>query len=223
MSLGGFSSILIEGNSISFPKGTIPSSRRQYADRWVHRWHQRMCAKWRVELFGSSTLLIVGATGDVGSGCARCLAPLVKRVQLNARNGERLRRLAVELEADGVPVEIATGLPQFSRDADIVICAASLGSPSLLLGHTAPRHCLRRGLSEEPVSKRRVARRKGILRWSGSGHRRIEVYTGLSWSSKPASLPRCCPWMSAGGYGSCPGAPVRALLPGKGIHYSTAG
>ena len=37
-----------------------------------------------------ATLLIVGATGDVGSGCARCLAPHVKRVLLNARNVERL-------------------------------------------------------------------------------------------------------------------------------------
>ena len=49
-----------------------------------------------------STLLIVGATGDVGSGCARCLAHGVKRVLLHARNLERLRRLAAELEADGV-------------------------------------------------------------------------------------------------------------------------
>jgi ABC-2 type transport system permease protein len=44
-----------------------------------------------------STLLIVGATGDLGSGCARCLAPCVRRVQLCARNLERLRRLAAEL------------------------------------------------------------------------------------------------------------------------------
>jgi len=73
-----------------------------------------------------STLLIVGATGDVGSGCARCLAPFVKRVLLNARNEERLRRLAAELQAEGIQVEIATDLQQFSAEADIVICAASL-------------------------------------------------------------------------------------------------
>jgi predicted amino acid dehydrogenase len=85
-----------------------------------------------------STLLIVGATGDVGSGCARCLAPLVRRVLLSARNPERLRKLAAELEANGVQVEIATGLQRFSAEADIVICAASLASPSLLLGRLAP-------------------------------------------------------------------------------------
>src|SRR5205085_4735000 len=86
----------------------------------------------------TSTLLIVGATGDLGSGCARCLAPIVRRVLLCARNLERLRRLAAELEADGVQVEIATDLQRFSTEADIVICAASLASPSLLLRRIAP-------------------------------------------------------------------------------------
>jgi len=44
----------------------------------------------------------------------------------------------VELQADGVQVEIATDLQQFSAEADVVICAASLASPSLLLGRIAP-------------------------------------------------------------------------------------
>jgi predicted amino acid dehydrogenase len=63
---------------------------------------------------------------------------MVRRVLLSARNVERLRRLAAELEADGVQVEIATDLKQFSAEADVVICAASLASPSLLLGRIAP-------------------------------------------------------------------------------------
>jgi fatty aldehyde-generating acyl-ACP reductase len=62
----------------------------------------------------------------------------VRRVLLKARNVERLRRLAAELEADGVQVEIATGLQQFSAEADVVICAASLASPSLQLSRIAP-------------------------------------------------------------------------------------
>src|SRR5580692_10996469 len=85
-----------------------------------------------------STLLIVGATGDVGSGCAHCLAPIVKRVLLRAGNFEPLGRLAAELQAHGVQVEIATDLQRFSAEAEVVICAASLASPSLLLGQIAP-------------------------------------------------------------------------------------
>jgi predicted amino acid dehydrogenase len=63
---------------------------------------------------------------------------MVKRVLLSARNIERLRRLAAELEEDGVQVEIGTDLQQFSAEADVVICAASLASPSLFLGRIAP-------------------------------------------------------------------------------------
>jgi predicted amino acid dehydrogenase len=74
----------------------------------------------------------------VGSGCARCLAPFVKRIVLYARNAERLRTLAAELEADGSAVETATRIEQVPCAANIVICAASLASPSLLLGCIAP-------------------------------------------------------------------------------------
>jgi predicted amino acid dehydrogenase len=58
-------------------------------------------------------------------------------VLLSARNVERLGRLAAELQADGVQVEIATDTQRFSAEADVVICAASLASPSLLLGRIA--------------------------------------------------------------------------------------
>jgi len=60
----------------------------------------------------------------------------VKRVLLSARKVERLRGLAAELQDDRV--QVATDLQQFSAEADVVICAASLASPSLLLGRIAP-------------------------------------------------------------------------------------
>jgi predicted amino acid dehydrogenase len=43
------------------------------------------------------------------------------------------------LQTQGVQVEIARDLQRFSAEADVVICAASLASPSLLLGRLAPR------------------------------------------------------------------------------------
>jgi fatty aldehyde-generating acyl-ACP reductase len=139
VSLGGFSSILIEGNFDHLPErhDTVFTTGNTLTVGFIVQGIKKMCA-----LDGRniqrSTLLIVGATGDVGSGCARCLAPIVKRVLLNARNAERLRRLAAELQADGVQVEIATDLQGFSAEADLVICAASLAYPSLLLGRIAP-------------------------------------------------------------------------------------
>jgi len=139
VSLGGFSSILIEGNFDQLPEkhDTAFTTGNTLTVAFIVQGIQKMCARESRDL-ESSTLLIVGATGDVGSGCARCLAPYVRRVLLAARNVERLRKLATELEADGVEVEIATGQQQFSAEADVVICAASLACPSLLLGRIVP-------------------------------------------------------------------------------------
>ncbi|HSZ00535.1 MAG TPA: hypothetical protein VK788_13640 [Terriglobales bacterium] len=139
VSLGGFSSILIEGNFDQLPErhATVFTTGNTLTVAFIVQGIKKMCALEGRNL-RSSTLLIVGATGDVGSGCARCLAPLVKRVLLSARNVERLRKLAAELQAHGVQVGITTGLQQFSAEADVVICAASLASPSLLLGRVAP-------------------------------------------------------------------------------------
>jgi len=138
VSLGGFSSILIEGDFDQLPEreGTVFTTGNTLTVAYIVQSIRKMCALEDRDI-RSSTLLIVGATGDVGSGCARCLAPLVRRVLLFARNVERLRRLAAELEADGAQVEVATDLQQFSSEADVVICAASLASPALLLGRIA--------------------------------------------------------------------------------------
>jgi fatty aldehyde-generating acyl-ACP reductase len=139
VSLGGFSSILIEGNFDQLPARhrTVFTTGNTLTVGFIVQGIKKMCALEGRNL-RRSTLLIVGATGDVGSGCARCLAPLVKRVLLSARNEARLRRLAAELQSDGIDVQIGTDLEQFSAKPDLVICAASLASPSLLLGRVAP-------------------------------------------------------------------------------------
>ncbi len=142
VSLGGFSSILIEGNFDKLPerRHTVFTTGNTLTVGFIVQGIRKMCAL-EGRALHRSTLLIVGATGDVGSGCARCLAPFVKRMMLSARNPERLRTLAAELEAGGTKVEIATRQEQFTVQADIVICAASLASPSLLLGRIA-RHAI---------------------------------------------------------------------------------
>ncbi|HXB54883.1 MAG TPA: hypothetical protein VN461_08885 [Vicinamibacteria bacterium] len=139
VSLGGFSSILIEGDFDQLPDRheTAFTTGNTLTVAFIVQGIKKLCAL-EGRCLQRSTLLIVGATGDVGSGCARCLAPLVRRVLLTARNVERLGRLAAELQADGVQVEAATNRESFSSEADVVICAASVASPSLLLGRIAP-------------------------------------------------------------------------------------
>ena len=139
VSLGGFSSILIEGNFDQLPDrhDTVFTTGSTLTVAFIVQGIEKMCALRNRDL-RRSTLMVIGATGDVGSGCVRCLAGRVKRVLLCARNVDRLRALAAELESDGVEVEIVTELQRLSSKPDIVICAASLPSPSLLLGRIAP-------------------------------------------------------------------------------------
>jgi predicted amino acid dehydrogenase len=139
VSLGGFSSILLEGKFDQLPPGgrTVFTTGNTLTVAFIVRGIEKLCALQGRDL-RRSTLLVVGATGDVGSGCVRCLAAKVRRVQLYARNAERLRRLAAELESQGIDTEIGTDLGQFSEKADLVVCAASLPSSSLLLRNIAP-------------------------------------------------------------------------------------
>jgi predicted amino acid dehydrogenase len=138
VSLGGFSSILIEGNFHRLPerRDTAFTTGNTMTVALIVQGIRRMCALEGRDI-SRSTLLIVGATGDVGSGCARCLAPFVKHLVLCARNAERLRTLAEELRADGTDVAIAAGLEHVPFAADIAICAASVSSPSLRIGRIA--------------------------------------------------------------------------------------
>jgi fatty aldehyde-generating acyl-ACP reductase len=139
VSLGGFSSILIEGNFDLIPNRntSVFTTGNTLTVAFIVRGVEKMFGLEGRDL-GSATGLIVGATGDVGSGCARFLAPLVDRMILCARNVERLRRLQSELEAAGTRVDLATNIDELPACADLVVCAASLPSPSLLLDHLAP-------------------------------------------------------------------------------------
>jgi len=134
VSLGGFSSILIEGNFDRLPGATdtVFTTGNTLTVAFIVQGIKKMCTLEERELC-RSTLLIVGATGDVGSGCARCLAPFVKSVILCARNAKRLQTLAPELEAGGTEVQVTTRLDHVPFTADIVICAASLPSPLIRL------------------------------------------------------------------------------------------
>ncbi len=139
VSLGGFSSILIEGNLANLPggEGTIFTTGNTLTVSFIIQGIKRMCAL-EGRALADATVLIIGATGDVGSGCARCLTPFVNRLLLRARNHQRLNVLASELRAVGCQVEVASGSQEFDLEADIVICAASLPSPSFILNGISP-------------------------------------------------------------------------------------
>jgi predicted amino acid dehydrogenase len=84
------------------------------------------------------SVLVVGASGDVGSGCARCLAPQVKRLLLCARNPDRLRRFAAEFSCMNGRIEADTDLLRLTAQADVVVCAASAPNPIDMLEALPP-------------------------------------------------------------------------------------
>jgi len=134
VSLGGFSSILLEGKLDLLPQqaGTAFTTGNTLTVAFIVRGMERAA-----ELAGrdlrDASLLIVGASGDVGSGCAYSLAPKVKRLLLCARNSDRLQKLTSELSRLGTSIEADTDARRLVGKADFVICAASLSAPTLLL------------------------------------------------------------------------------------------
>jgi len=139
VTLGGFSSILLEGKTDLLPSHsqTAFTTGNTLTVALIVKGIERALALAGRDL-SESNVLIVGASGDVGSGCARCLAPRVKRLFLSARNPDRLRKFASEFLTLGSRVTPDTDLKQLIAKADVVICAASMPAPELLLDALPP-------------------------------------------------------------------------------------
>ena len=73
-------------------------------------------------------VLIIGASGDVGSACARSLAGQVGELVLSGRNASRLQAEAAALAAAG-PVSWSTDTEAVLGSATLVVAAASTPAP----------------------------------------------------------------------------------------------
>ena len=71
------------------------------------------------------TCAIIGATGAIGTACARVLAGDVGRLLLVARDQERLSALQDELQGQGSAVETTTDVAAAARQSEIIICVSS--------------------------------------------------------------------------------------------------
>jgi hypothetical protein len=168
-----------------------------------------------------STLLVIGATGDVGSGCARCLAPLVKRVMLYVRNAASHPCRRVEGGWNrGRNRNPSRSSSLCGRHRDLS------GEPGFTFASVVP-HCtrsnhLRCGLPEKPEPSRGYVRRPSLLWWSWTDCGRVEFHARFQRRPESASIPRCCPLMFTRRHGPRPGATFRAVLPGARFHHAGA-
>lgn len=76
--------------------------------------------------WSSSHIVILGATGSIGSVCARLLAGETKYITLVARQKDKLARLAATIAYEsGVAAKVSDDVRQSVRKADVVIAVSS--------------------------------------------------------------------------------------------------
>jgi fatty aldehyde-generating acyl-ACP reductase len=138
-SLGGFTSIVLEGRT-EVPAGCERLSLTTGNTLTVALIGQGIAGASRHlgMALSDATLLVVGSTGDIGSGCAAWLGSRVRRLLLAARHPDRLRRQEASLRRAGVKARASRDVEALLSEADIVVCAASMSEPQLDLLRLRP-------------------------------------------------------------------------------------
>ena len=134
--LGGFTSIFGEnghGSAIDSAPIAVTTGNTLTAAMAVAGL-RRAAAALGVEL-SRATVAIIGATGDIGSACARALAPQVGRLHLAARGRGKLDALAATLDG---PVHVTTDNREALDEAHAVLGVASASAPILEPDDFAP-------------------------------------------------------------------------------------
>ena len=136
--LGGFTSIALETEGVLLDEtATAFTTGNTLTAAYIVKGVEAAARRLGREI-SQATILIIGATGDVGSGCARYFSRSAKRILLVARNPRRLEALSAELRTQPAEIECSTDLGEFLGRSEIVISAASLAEPSLNLGPCPP-------------------------------------------------------------------------------------
>lgn len=136
VALGGFTSILLEGNI-----GTLTTTETKFTTgntltaAFILKSIESATASRSIDLL-KSNVLCIGATGDIGLACVHYLKHKVKKLLLCARNQQRLERTAMMLGKEKVNVGFSTSLDDLIGEADIIICVAS--SAGIRLGLCKP-------------------------------------------------------------------------------------
>jgi fatty aldehyde-generating acyl-ACP reductase len=137
--LGGFSSIVLEGKVDLLPRHeeVAFTTGNTLAVAYIVKAVERASALAGRPL-DRQRVLILGATGDVGSGCARYLFGRTARLLLCARNPNRLRKLQRSLVSNATGVSISSEPEDFFPEADFIIAAASLAAPRFSVRSVRP-------------------------------------------------------------------------------------
>jgi fatty aldehyde-generating acyl-ACP reductase len=138
VALGGFTSILLEAKraavSSSVPALTTGNTlTAAYIVKGVERAARQLAVP-----VADSTILVIGATGDIGSACVRYFGPRARKLLLAARGIGRLRQQLDALHDAGIAAEAGLEVRDLAPRADIVIAAASVTTPTFCLHDCRP-------------------------------------------------------------------------------------
>ena len=133
VTLGGFTSIVLEGNLDSFATGeTKFTTGNTLTAAFIVKGIEKAAARLHNNL-RESNVLIIGATGDIGMACTHYMKSRASKLLLCARNVQRLAKMAGELVNEDLDLRYSVNLQDLLPEADIIIAAAS--SSGITLDH----------------------------------------------------------------------------------------
>ena len=125
VTLGGFTSIVLEGNLQGLQEGeTVYTTGNTLTSAFIVKGVEKAAAICGKDI-SQSNLLIIGATGDIGMACMHYFKNKTKKLLLCGRNFQRLKQLALSLKDAGISHHYSIRLDDLVPEADIIICAAS--------------------------------------------------------------------------------------------------
>jgi len=132
LGLDGYASILSDKNIHLSPHLKIPVTTGSALTAWsVIEAIYRTCKAKNISLL-ESTLAVIGATGAVGSLCARKLAEYVPKIILNAEHKDKLAQLKENIQhLNPIEVLIEEDAPKMLKEADILVNTVSLREKTL--------------------------------------------------------------------------------------------
>jgi fatty aldehyde-generating acyl-ACP reductase len=125
IALGGFTSIVLEGNFNAFKTiDTKLTTGNTLTSAYILKGIEKAAHQLNID-FNDCSILIIGATGDIGMACTNYLKSSAKQLLLCARNKKRLENFSNELLEQNVSIKYSTDLNEFIPEADIIISVAS--------------------------------------------------------------------------------------------------
>ena len=125
VALGGFTSIVLEGNLSSFTAaGTKFTTGNALTAAYIVKALEKAAIQQAI-LLNQANVLVIGATGDIGTACIEYLKNKVGKLLLCARNNHRLERLSNRLANEHISVIYSVLLDDLVPEADIIVCVAS--------------------------------------------------------------------------------------------------